>query len=107
MNIIIKSAYFEKCIVKLLEEMSLDIPTQTFYDILEDYNDLNDDFEKSSLRGNRKSSLNSKYVLYQLLQRHGYEINFTAIKSVKSKHFHDEVTKKLFEKQGWEHFPSN
>jgi hypothetical protein len=42
-----KRAYFEKCLVKLLEEISLNVPPQIIDMILDDYDNLNDDFEKS------------------------------------------------------------
>jgi hypothetical protein len=56
----------------------------------------------------RKSFINSQHVLYQLLRRHKFPCDkddFIVLKTTDRKHFHDEITKELFETLGWNHVP--
>lgn len=75
---------------------------------------LMDDFDKLSkmydeifirqLKINRKSFINTQYVLYQLLRRHKYkckEQDFNFLKTTERKCFHDEVCGTLFKTLGW------
>lgn len=52
----------------------------------------------------RKNFINTQYVLYQLLRRHKYpckKSDFTFLKTLERKNFHDEVCSYLFQKLGW------
>jgi hypothetical protein len=52
----------------------------------------------------RKNFINTQYVLYQLLRRHKYPCvknDFTFLKTIERKSFHDEVCSDLFKKLGW------
>lgn len=53
---------------------------------------------------NRKNFINTQYVLYQLLKRHKYpckKADFTFLKTLERKNFHDEVCSHLFQLLGW------
>lgn len=80
-----------------------------------------DDFRKlvtlyDSLHGkdkpdelNRKNFMNVQYVLYQLLRRHQHPCkidDFTILKTVDRKLFHDKICSNLFEKLGWNFTPT-
>lgn len=82
---------------------------------------LMDDFDKLSVlydkkykqdkdkKINRKSFINTQYVLYQLLRRHRHPCKkeeFNILKTLDRKSWHDDVCKELFEELGWNHFPS-
>jgi hypothetical protein len=52
----------------------------------------------------RKNFINTQYVLYQLLKRHKYPCNasdFTFLKTIERKGFHDEICSHLFRLLGW------
>lgn len=52
----------------------------------------------------RKNFINTQYVLFQLLRRHKYPCNkndFTFLKTIERKSFHDEICSELFKKLGW------
>lgn len=52
----------------------------------------------------RKNFLNSSYLLFQLLRRHGHPCkieNFSILKTVDRKIFHDDICKNLFSKLRW------
>jgi len=56
----------------------------------------------------RKNFMNTQYVLYQLLIRYRHKCNkedFTILKTVDRKSFHDDVAKICFEELGWNHTP--
>ncbi len=53
---------------------------------------------------NRKNFINTQYVLFQLLKRHKYpckKSDFTFLKTLERKNFHDEVCSHLFKLLGW------
>lgn len=57
----------------------------------------------------RKNFLNVQYVLYQLLKRHQYpckSTDFTTLKTVDRKLFHDRICSNLFDKLGWNFVPT-
>jgi ribosomal protein L20A (L18A) len=57
----------------------------------------------------RKNFMNVQYILYQLLKRHGHNCNinnFTILKTVDRKLFHDTICKNLFDKLGWKFTPT-
>ena len=72
---------------------------------------LSEKYEQKMIKeGNieRKSFINSQYVLYQLLTRHRYPCNrddFNLLKTIDRVHFHEEICKELFEKLGWNFTP--
>jgi len=57
----------------------------------------------------RKNFMNVQYLLFQLLRRHGHNCkmeNFTILKTVDRKIFHDNICKNLFDKLGWKFTPT-
>lgn len=57
----------------------------------------------------RKNFMNVQYLLFQLLRRHGHPCkidNFTILKTVDRKIFHDNICKNLFNKLGWKFTPT-
>lgn len=57
----------------------------------------------------RKNFMNVQYLLFQLLRRHSHPCkieNFTILKTVDRKLFHDTICKKLFDKLGWKFTPT-
>jgi hypothetical protein len=76
----------------LLEKILLD------FDILSDLSD------KRSVETIKKNFINTQYVLFQLLRRHGHSCDkedFTNLKTVDRKFFHENRIKKLFEELKW------
>lgn len=56
----------------------------------------------------RKNFINTQYVLYQLLVKYKHKCNkedFSILKTVERKSFHDDISKTLFESLGWNHKP--
>jgi hypothetical protein len=56
----------------------------------------------------RKNFINTQYVLYQFLLRYRHPCkkdDFTILKTVDRKSFHDDVAKMCFEELGWNHHP--
>lgn len=57
---------------------------------------------------NRKNFMNVQYLLFQLLRRHDHPCkieDFTILKTIDRKLFHDTICKKLFDKLGWKFTP--
>ena len=57
----------------------------------------------------RKNFMNVQYLLFQLLKRHNHPCkieDFTILKTVDRKQFHDNICKNLFEKLGWNFTPT-
>ncbi|UUT40563.1 replicating factor [carnivorous sponge associated iridovirus] len=57
----------------------------------------------------RKNFMNVQYLLFQLLRKHGHPCNignFTILKTVDRKLFHDTICKNLFDKLGWKFTPT-
>jgi hypothetical protein len=57
----------------------------------------------------RKNFINTQYVLFQLLKRHKHPCrpeDFTILKTMDRKFFHDDICRVLFEELGWNHLPS-
>lgn len=62
------------------------------------------DEECNKEKTERKNFLNSSYLLFQLLRRHGHQCkieNFSILKTVDRKIFHDEICKNLFSRLRW------
>lgn len=72
--------------------------------ILEDFDILSDLYDKKFAHLNRKNFINTQYILFQLLRKHGHECDkedFTNLKTVDRKFFHEDMIKKLFLELGW------
>ena len=57
----------------------------------------------------RKNFMNVQYLLFQLLKRHGHPCkieNFTVLKTIDRKKFHDNICKNLFNRLGWKFTPT-
>jgi hypothetical protein len=57
----------------------------------------------------RKNFLNVQYILFQLLRSHNHPCkmeDFSILKTVEKKKYHDEICSKLFEKLGWNFTPT-
>ena len=76
--------------------------------LLNDFDTLTELYDKMFKKLKRKNFINTQYVLYQLLKRHRHPCNkedFTILKTVDRKSFHDDICKKMFMKLGWNHTP--
>lgn len=77
--------------------------------LMNDFDMLIDQYDKT-IKNNqtlRKNFINTQYVLYQLLKRHKYpckQDDFSMLKTIDRKYYHDEVCRKLFEELGWNHY---
>ena len=75
--------------------------------ILEDFDILTEAYDKMYKKddnNNRKSFINSQYVLYQLLRKYNYgcdKEDFNILKTSDRQNFHDDVCKELFKSLGW------
>ncbi|ASZ85134.1 154R [Cherax quadricarinatus iridovirus] len=82
--------------------------------LIEDFKELISLYEKTHGKGKpdelpRKNFMNIQYILFQLLRRHGHPCNtenFTFLKTIDRKIFHDKICKQLFEKLGWKFTPT-
>ena len=81
------------------------------YKLLEDFDKLTNLYDKQFKNRpefRRKNFINTQYVLYQFLLRYKHPCNkddFTILKTVDRKSFHDDITKLCFEELGWNHTP--
>jgi hypothetical protein len=76
--------------------------------LLNDFDSLTYLYDKMFKHINRKNFINTQYVLYQLLTRHKHQCekeDFTILKTVDRKSFHDDICRVLFEHLGWNHTP--
>jgi len=76
--------------------------------LLIDFDDLTELYDKRYKNINRKNFINTQYVLFQLLRRHKHkckEEDFIILKTMDRKSFHDDVCKTLFEELNWNHTP--
>lgn len=76
--------------------------------LLEDFDILTDLYDKKFKYLTRKNFINTQYVLYQLLLRHKhpcYKEDFSILKTIDRKTFHDEVMKSLFSDLGFNFSP--
>lgn len=72
--------------------------------LLEDFDTLTDLYDKVFKNINRKNFINTQYILYQLLMRHKHpckEEDFTILKTIDRKVFHDDIFRILAEQLGW------
>lgn len=79
--------------------------------LLDDFDELTDFYDKKfkNKQGfDRKNFINTQYVLYQFLVRYKHickKDDFTILKTVDRKSFHDDIAKVCFEELGWNHTP--
>jgi len=79
--------------------------------LLDDFDALTELYDKKFKNKpgfNRKNFINTQYVLYQFLLRYRHPCkkdDFTILKTVDRKSFHDDVAKKCFMELGWNHHP--
>ena len=79
--------------------------------LLDDFDTLTELYDrkfKNKPGFSRKNFINTQYVLYQFLLRYRHPCkkdDFTILKTVDRKSFHDDVAKKCFEELGWNHHP--
>ena len=74
--------------------------------LLEDFDTLTELYDKRFKNIDRKNFINTQYVLYQLLARHKHPCrkeDFSILKTIDRKFFHDEICRVLFEEEGWNH----
>ena len=72
--------------------------------LLEDFDKLTELYDVMFKDLKRKNFINTKNILYQLLKRHKHPCNdsdFSFLKTVDRKIFHDDISKQLFTKLGW------
>ena len=76
--------------------------------LLQDFDDLTELYDMMFKHIDRKNFINTQYVLFQLLCRHKHSCDkedFSILKTVDRKAFHDDICKILFEQLGWNHTP--
>ena len=76
--------------------------------LLDDFDALTELYDKHFRHNSRKNFINTQYVLYQLLTRHKHPCkmrDFTILKTIDRKAFHDDVARVLFNKLGWNFQP--
>lgn len=72
--------------------------------LLNDFDLLTEAYDKKYKHLDRKNFINTQYVLYQLLVKHRHPCNkedFSILKTIDRKHFHDEICRVLFVDCGW------
>lgn len=72
--------------------------------LLSDFDKLVEAYERKFKNIDRKNFINTNYVLMQLLIRHKFPCkkeDFTMLKTIDRKQFHDDVCKVLFQECGW------
>ena len=77
-------------------------------DLLQDFDQLTDLYDKHYRNNERKNFINTQYVLFQLLKRHKFSCkkeDFNILKTIDRKYFHDSIMQDLFEILGWNIHP--
>lgn len=72
--------------------------------MMEDFDILSDVYDRNYSDSSRKNFINTQYVLFQLLRKHGHNCNkedFSNLKTVDRKFFHESILKKIFFELGW------
>lgn len=75
--------------------------------LLQDFDKLTEIYDKifkHELKIERKNFINTQYVLYQLLRRHHHNCSkedFSILKTIDRKAFHDDICQNLFTRLGW------
>jgi hypothetical protein len=68
--------------------------------LLDDFDVITEAYDRLFKHLDRKNFINTQYILYQLLLRHKHPCkkeDFSMLKTIDRKNFHDEICKKLFE----------
>lgn len=79
--------------------------------LMEDFENISETYDKLfkfTGKVDRKSFINTQYILYQLLRRHKHPCdkkNFNMLKSLDRKAFHDTICSEIFEHLGFNFFP--
>jgi len=76
--------------------------------LLHDFDQLTDLYDKKYRNNERKNFINTQYVLFQLLKRHKFPCkkeDFNILKTIDRKYFHDTIMQNLFECLGWNIHP--
>jgi hypothetical protein len=77
-------------------------------DLLNDFDILTELYDRRFKHIDRKNFIHTQYVLFQLLTRHKHPCvkeDFTILKTVDRKSFHDDIIRALFEENGWNMSP--
>jgi hypothetical protein len=75
--------------------------------LMNDFDTLSEKYNEQYIKTkkiDRKNFINTQYVLYQLLRRHKYPCSkndFSFLKTIERKHFHDEICSDLFRRLEW------
>jgi hypothetical protein len=72
--------------------------------LLSDFDTLTEIYDKEFKNIDRKNFINTQYVLYQLLCRHKHPCkkeDFSILKTIDRKNFHEDICKILFTQLGW------
>lgn len=80
---------------------------EDFKELVSLYDELHGKDKEEEL--DRKNFMNVQYLLFQLLRRHNHPCkieDFTILKTIDRKLFHDTICKKLFNKLGWKFTPT-
>ena len=76
--------------------------------LLEDFDTLTEVYDRLFKNINRKNFINTQYILFQLLIRHKHQCNpsdFTILKTIDRKTFHDDIYRILALELGWNFVP--
>lgn len=79
--------------------------------LLEDFEILSNLYDKkfkNEKKIDRKSFINTQYVLFQLLRKHKYPCkkeDFNILKTLDRKSFHDDILSELFQELSWDYIP--
>lgn len=76
--------------------------------LLDDFDILTDLYDKNFKNIDRKNFINTQYVLFQLLLKHKHPCikeDFTILKTIDRKTFHDEIMINLFTELSWSFIP--
>ena len=77
--------------------------------LVQDFDTLTELYDKVCKDLDRKSFINTQYVLYQLLLKHKHKCkqeDFAILKTTDRKHFHNDIMSKLFNILGWSFTPT-
>ena len=72
--------------------------------LMHDFDKLTELYDKTFKGIERKNFINTQYILFQLLTRHKYKCNksdFSILKTMDRKTFHDDICRVLFSHLGW------
>lgn len=84
--------------------VKLDDISYIYENILADFDVLSELYDKKFANQSRKNFINTQYVLFQILRKNNHSCkreDFTNLKTVDRKYFHENILKSLFEDLGW------